>query len=73
MEFFSLSTMANINRSAKSGSDWTSNELLADNIDVIVEVAQTFFQMPNLPAPTVDPEILLKTADHYANVSNDNT
>ena len=63
--------MANINRSAKSGSDWTSNELLAYNIDVVVEDALTFFQMPNLPAPTVDPEIL--TADHYANVANDNT
>ena len=62
--------MANIIRCAKSGSDWTSNELLAYNINVVVEDAQTFFQMPNLPAPNVDPKVL--TADHYTNAANDN-
>ncbi|KAK0221372.1 hypothetical protein IW262DRAFT_1373266 [Armillaria fumosa] len=50
--------MANIVRSAKSGSDWTVNELLAYNINVVDEDVATFFGLPNLPAPTVDPIIL---------------
>ncbi|KAF8969914.1 hypothetical protein BDZ97DRAFT_1596519, partial [Flammula alnicola] len=50
--------MANIIRSAKSGSDWTMNELLAYNIHVVDEDVATFFGHPNLPAPTVDPIIL---------------
>ncbi|KAF8965959.1 hypothetical protein BDZ97DRAFT_1729627 [Flammula alnicola] len=50
--------MANIIRSAKSGSDWTTNELRAYNIRIVDKDAATFFGHPNLPAPTVDPIIL---------------
>jgi hypothetical protein len=45
-------------RRAKSGSDWTSNELLAYNIRVVYEDAQTFFGIQQLPNPEVHPEIL---------------
>ncbi|KAG7085784.1 hypothetical protein E1B28_003325 [Marasmius oreades] len=48
----------NIICSAKSGGDWTQNELDAFNIHVVVEDMATFFGSPNLPAPTVDPIIL---------------
>ncbi|KAK0450584.1 uncharacterized protein EV420DRAFT_1630611 [Desarmillaria tabescens] len=50
--------MANIIRSAKSGSNWTINELLAYNINVLDEDVATFLGHPNSPAPTVDPIIL---------------
>ncbi|KZT20273.1 hypothetical protein NEOLEDRAFT_1165115 [Neolentinus lepideus HHB14362 ss-1] len=41
--------MANIIRSAKSGSDWTENDLEAYNIQVRLEDAATFFGKDNLP------------------------
>lgn len=50
--------MASLIRSAKSGSDWTENELYAYNIDVVYQDAATFFQIPSLPPPTVHPDIL---------------
>jgi hypothetical protein len=50
--------MAELIRSAKSGSDWTSNELAAYNILVEYQDAATFFGTPNLPLPaTVNPAI----------------
>ncbi|KAI9510940.1 hypothetical protein F5148DRAFT_481720 [Russula earlei] len=51
--------MANLIRSAKSGSDWTQNDLKSYNIRVLYQNAATFFETPNLPAPTVDDQILL--------------
>ncbi|KAJ6576507.1 hypothetical protein DFH09DRAFT_362087 [Mycena vulgaris] len=45
--------MANIIRSAKSGSDWTENDLHAYHIRVVYQDAATFFQIPSLPPPAV--------------------
>jgi len=50
--------MANIVLSAKSGSDWTENELTAFNIRVDTVNAATFFNTAQLPAPLVSPVIL---------------
>ena len=43
--------MANILRTAKSGSDWTSNELAAYNITVVPQNKEEFFGTINLPNP----------------------
>jgi len=45
--------MASIVLSAKSGSDWTENELTAFNIRVDTVNAATFFNTAQLPAPLV--------------------
>ncbi|KAF8219045.1 hypothetical protein L208DRAFT_1455853 [Tricholoma matsutake] len=45
-------------RSAKSGSDWSDNELLAFNIQVVDTTITVFFNTPELPPPTVAPTIL---------------
>jgi hypothetical protein len=52
--------MANITRSARSGSGWSVNELLAFNIRIDIETvdAATFFGNANLPLPSVSPVIL---------------
>jgi hypothetical protein len=50
--------MANILLSAKSGSDWSDNELTAFNIQVDSVDAATFFNMGQLPDPLVSPVIL---------------
>ena len=50
--------MANIILSAKSGGDWTDNELTAFNIQVDTVDAATFFNTAQLPAPPVPPMIL---------------
>jgi hypothetical protein len=50
--------MANIILSAKSGSDWTDNELTAFNIQVDSVDAATFFNMAQLPDPLVSNTIL---------------
>lgn len=50
--------MAALIRSAKSGSDWTPNELAAFNITVRHVDVQQFFGVAQLPAPTVAPVIL---------------
>src|ERR1700691_6228339 len=50
--------MANLVRSAKSGSNWGMNELIAFNIEVIDVNAQTFFGNTILPQLTVSPIIL---------------
>jgi len=63
--------MANIIRSAKSGSDWTSSELYSYNIRVDIRDIQTFFGLPALPPPTVDPELLqIQDANLMANDRN---
>lgn len=50
--------MANLIRSAKSGSDWTLNDLESYNIHTQLQDALTFFGITQLPAPTVDAELL---------------
>ncbi|TFK78742.1 hypothetical protein K466DRAFT_506815 [Polyporus arcularius HHB13444] len=46
--------MANRIRSAKSGSDWTENDLAAYNIQIQYQDAPTFFGVDHLPPPAVD-------------------
>ncbi|OBZ78038.1 hypothetical protein A0H81_01843 [Grifola frondosa] len=55
-------SMAQLIRSAKSGSDWTNNELNAYNISVVYQDAATFFETPNLPQPTINPNVLTTLA-----------
>ena len=43
---------------ATAGSDWTSSDLHSYNIRVDAQDIQTFFGLPALPSPTVDPELL---------------
>lgn len=52
--------MANLLRSAKSGSDWGVSELAAYNIKVQFQDAVTFFGVDPLPAPTVAVELLTR-------------
>lgn len=54
--------MANIIRSAKSGSDWTENELIAFNIEFRRVDTETFFGQAVLPHTTVSP-VILKNID----------
>jgi hypothetical protein len=49
--------MANLIRSAKSGNDWTENDLEAYNIQLRFEDAATFFGDSILPLPEIDEEI----------------
>jgi hypothetical protein len=50
--------MASLLRSAKSGGDWSDNELLAFNIRVVDASITAFFNTPELPPPTVSATIL---------------
>jgi len=50
--------MTHFIRSAKSGSDWTENELFAFNIIIQDVDVATFFGVPHLPSTTVSPVIL---------------
>ncbi|PCH35992.1 hypothetical protein WOLCODRAFT_134036 [Wolfiporia cocos MD-104 SS10] len=50
--------MSNLIRSARSGDDWTENDLEAYNIQIQLQDAATFFGDRNMPPPTVDQEIL---------------
>lgn len=43
--------MANLIRLAKSGSEWTPNDLRAFNIQVVREDSESFFGTANLPMP----------------------
>jgi hypothetical protein len=54
----SYSTMDSLIRSAKSGNDWTENDLRAYNIQIQCEDVATFFGDASLPLPEVDEEIL---------------
>src|SRR5258708_22552249 len=51
--------MANIIRSAKSGSDWTQNELDAYNVRISFQNVAILFNTPALPATNVNQEILM--------------
>ena len=49
--------------SAKSGNDWTSDDLAAYNITVEPQDAPTFFGHPRLPEPNVTPKEVLEVAE----------
>jgi hypothetical protein len=49
--------MANLIRSAKSGSDWTDNELIAYNITVASISPSEFFPTPEPSLDLIDPAI----------------
>jgi hypothetical protein len=55
--------MAEFIRKAKSGSDWTQNELAAYNITVVFQDAVTFFGTPNLSPPDINPTDFLNALD----------
>ena len=55
--------MAHITRAAKSGPDWTWNELGAYNIRIVTDNVATFFGNPDLPQPSVRQAILIN--EHY--------
>ena len=50
--------MAELIRSAKSGSDWTDYELFAFNIVIQNVDVETFFGVPHLPPTTISPVVL---------------
>ena len=50
--------MANIVRSAKSGCDWTINEINAYHIVITLQDVATFFRHPVLPQPSIHQVIL---------------
>ncbi|KAJ3529930.1 hypothetical protein NM688_g7783 [Phlebia brevispora] len=54
---------------AKSGNEWTQNNLLLHNVEVVYQDAATFFESPELPSPTVHNEIL--TAENVDAVHHD--
>ena len=56
--------MADISRTAKSGSDWTVAELRAYNITVEFQDAATFFGVNPLPQPAVAGELLNHLTHH---------
>ena len=63
--------MANLLRSAKSGSDWGPSELHAYNIVVEFQNAATFFGVDPLPRPAVAAEVLnVVSADEMVNDVN---
>ncbi len=67
------SIMANLVRSAKSGNDWTSNDLAAYNITVHRQSAETFFgYTPNTIPNAVDPAFITAMVPPNENLS-DNT
>ncbi|KAJ7790611.1 hypothetical protein B0H14DRAFT_2939062 [Mycena olivaceomarginata] len=63
--------MSQIILSAKSGSDWTDNELHALNITISALDPTSFFGAP-LPAPTVDPILLNNLKRPSAQISKEN-
>ncbi|PBK85186.1 hypothetical protein ARMGADRAFT_565846 [Armillaria gallica] len=63
--------MANIIRSAKSGSDWTSNDLIAYNIAIRRQSSDTFFgYKPNTIPDAIDPAFLTATIPPQDNLSD---
>ncbi|KAF9054864.1 hypothetical protein BJ165DRAFT_1441015 [Panaeolus papilionaceus] len=51
--------MATLNRAAKSGQDWTTNDLDSYNIHLNYLKPLEFFELPALPDPAVDQELLV--------------
>jgi hypothetical protein len=54
--------MANLIRSAKSGSDWSEYDFNSFNIQVVEKDVYTFFNLSELPTPAVS-ETLLTSSD----------
>lgn len=66
-----IQNMANLIRSAKSGSDWTRAELDAYNITISDQDAANFFGLSALPQPTIDQELLqIQDANLMVNEKN---
>ena len=61
-----LTAMANLLRTAKSGNDWTENELKAYNIQIVAQDAATFFERPDTPQLMVPPEFFTMAPDPAA-------
>ena len=53
--------MSNLLRSAKSGGDWTANDLLAYNIIVSAQTSEEFYGRPLPPITSLDPNLLFGT------------
>ncbi|KAG7449797.1 uncharacterized protein BT62DRAFT_1002106 [Guyanagaster necrorhizus] len=51
--------MANLIRTAKSGNDWTLNDLDSYHITLKQVDALSFFGLQELPRPSVDQELLI--------------
>ena len=62
--------MANIHLSAKSGSDWTANELTAFNIHVETVDAAVFFNTAQLPDPPVAHTVLTNKSKPHGPLAN---
>lgn len=58
--------MANITRNAKSGSDWTANELLSYNIKIVEQSFAHFFQAADLPPLSEGTRSFVETLDRAA-------
>jgi hypothetical protein len=63
--------MARIILSAKSGSEWTEDELTAFNVNIVWQNSAEFFGVSPLPDPDVPPAILTATASIAALAAND--
>ncbi|KAI6103498.1 hypothetical protein F5141DRAFT_210462 [Pisolithus sp. B1] len=50
--------MAQMMRTAKSGNDWTVNELNVYNITVVYQDTAAFFGTPHFPVPTINPNVI---------------
>jgi hypothetical protein len=58
--FTTLTVMANLICSTKSGSEWTLSNLDSYNIHIVFQELLEFFGVQDLPNPIVDPELLDK-------------
>ena len=65
--------MANLIRSAKSGSDWTRRELAAYNITVVSQTKPEFFGVNDLPVPAQPTIIGFMAAEDRADAQEDDT
>ncbi|KAJ7484046.1 hypothetical protein B0H11DRAFT_1196636 [Mycena galericulata] len=63
--------MANIIRSAKSGNDWTENELAAYNICVVEQSLVDFFGIETLPSVPASLDAFITTKDRTDATDND--
>ncbi|KAE9395823.1 hypothetical protein BT96DRAFT_922571 [Gymnopus androsaceus JB14] len=64
--------MAHLNRSAKSGNEWTLNELRAYNITICLQSSDSFFgYTPNEISNAIDPDFLTATLPPNENLADD--
>jgi hypothetical protein len=62
--------MAEIIRSAKSGRDWTRNELIAYDINIVPQTPEQFFGAAGVSLAELDPLIITGSTDTTANLSD---